>query len=174
METINEKLDKIEGLLEEKGQKKKKFNLPLGIRFQQGKIRKKNYAVVIIIKTNGAVEIKMIQIIDNAIKYGEVYYEATAKHVLRYKKYPLIILPEWNISPLSDETNVEKIEPYDSEKNYKDAEKEGKLSSAERFILHKLKMDEVKQKTSMNFGTIIWILVGIGGLLFLLNQLKVI
>jgi len=167
--TLSEKLDQLLEATETKDNKKK-FHLPLGILMQQGKIKKKNYAIVLIIRTNGAVEIKMIQIIDNAIKFNDVYYEATAKHVLRYKKYPMLILPEWNISPLSDE----KIVPFDSEQNYKEAEDKGKLSSAERFILHKLKMDEVKQKSSMNISTIIWILVGIGGLLFVLSQLKVI
>jgi len=168
--TISEKLDRVIQSMENK-ESKKKFNLPLGIRMQQGKIRK-NWAVVQILRTNGAVEFKMAPIVDSTIKIGEIYYEATAKHILRYKKYPMIILPEWNITPISNEQT--KIEPFDPEQNYKEAIDLGKLSSAEKFILNAIKMDAVKPKMNFNMTTILIVVAVIGGGLLLLNQLGVI
>lgn len=164
METINEKLDRLIEGIEQSG-RKKKFRMPMGIKMQKGKIRK-NYAIVLIIKTNGSVFFKMVQIEDNTIKIGETYHEATAKYVLRYRRFPMIILPEWNITPLSEpETEV-----FSPEKNLKEAMDKGKLSAAEKFILHAIKMDLVKAKPKMNIITIVVIIAAIGGLLWFLNN----
>ena len=155
---MKDKLDKvIEGL--EKLEKRKRFKLPLGIRMQKGKI-KKNYAVVMIVRTNGTVYFKMIAIEDNTIKVGEIYHEATAGHILRYKKYPLIILPEWNIKPFSPSENI------------KEAIKDGSLSSAEKFILHKVKMESVS-KSKISMKVILIVLGLIVGVVVLLDYLKV-
>jgi len=164
METINEKLDRLIESIEQSG-RKKKFRMPMGIKMQKGKIRK-NYAIVLIIKTNGSVFFKMVQIEDNTIKIGETYHEATAKYVLRYRRFPMIILPEWNITPLSEPEN----EVFSPEKNLKEAMDKGKLSSAEKFILHAIKMDLVKVKPKMNIIMIVVIIAAIGGLLWFLNN----
>ena len=164
METINEKLDRLIEGIEQSG-RKKKFRMPMGIKMQKGKIRK-NYAIVLIIKTNGSVFFKMVQIEDNTIKIGETYHEATAKYVLRYRRFPMIILPEWNITPLSEPEN----EVFSPEKNLKEAVDKGKLSSAEKFILHAIKMDLVKAKPKMNIIMIVVIIAAIGGLLWFLNN----
>ena len=97
--TVSEKLDKLLTSFEEI-QEKKKFKLPFGAKPGVAK-RKKNYAIVQILKTNGAVDFKMFPIEDNTIKVGDIYYETTTKHVFRYKKYPLVIILEWNITPVS-------------------------------------------------------------------------
>ena len=164
METINEKLDRLIEGIEQSG-RKKKFRMPMGIKMQKGKIRK-NYAIVLIIRTNGSVFFKMVQIEDNTIKIGETYHEATAKYVLRYRRFPMIILPEWNITPLSEPEN----EVFSPEKNLKEAMDKGKLSAAEKFILHAIKMDLVKAKPKMNIITIVVIIAAIGGLLWFLNN----
>jgi len=160
-QTISEKLDKLIQGIENRNQKKK-FSLPLGMKMQKGKLRK-NYCLVLIIRTNGNTIFKMVEIVDNTIKVGETYHEASAKYILRYKRYPLIILPEWNISPLSEP------EPFNPQKDVEKAIEEGKLSSAEKFILHAIKMDLVKAKPKMSIITIVIIIAAIGGVLFLLN-----
>jgi hypothetical protein len=168
--TVSQKLDRIiEGFEQQK--QKKEFKLPMGIRTKKGKVRK-NYAVIQLIRTNGAIEFKMLPIEDNTVKVGDIYYETTAKHVLRYKRYPMIIIPEWNISPLESPDLEPK--PFDSQKNLEEAVKEGKLSAAEKFILHAIKMDLVKGKPKVNIGTILIVLIAIGGLIWLLNSLGVI
>jgi hypothetical protein len=162
--SLTEKLDNIIEKIETID-KKKKFNLPLGIKLQQGRI-KKNYAIAQIIRTNGTVNFKMLPIEDNTIKIGEVYHEATAKYILRYKKYPMIIVPEWNITPI----NKPEDQVFVPEKDLKEAIEEGKLSAAEKFILHAIKMDLVKQKPKIKTGTILIIIAIIVGGLYLLNS----
>ncbi len=163
--TVNEKLDALlEGF--ETSQEKKKFKLPLGVRMQKGKI-KKNYCIVQIIRTNGSIEFKMVLIEDNTIKVGDVYHEATAKYVLRYRNYPLIILPEWNITPISSPEE----EAFSPEKNLAEAVKEGKLSAAEKFILHAIKMDLVREKPKMDMTKVLIILGVIGAGLFLASYM---
>jgi len=171
--SVNEKLDKVIEALENFKDSKKRFHLPLGIRMQQGKI-KKNFAIVQLIKTNGAIEFKMLPIMDNTVKVGETYHEATAKHVLRYKKYPFIILPEWNITPISNDDSEPAIKPFSPEDNYREAIDKGKLSAAEKFIIHAIKMDQVKPKMNINVGAILIGLAVIGGLMLLLSQMKII
>jgi hypothetical protein len=165
--TVGKKLDK---LLEnmEKMQEKKGFKLR-GARLSMARM-KKNYALVFVLKTNGGMEIKKIPIEDNTIKIGDIYYEATARNVFRYKKYPVVIVPEWNITPLAKPEDI----AFDPEKNFKEAVDEGKLSAAEKFILHAIKMDLVSGKKKMSWTTVLIVLGAIGGLLLLLNYLKVI
>jgi len=162
--SLSEKLDSMiqafEGM-----DKKKKFSLPLGIKLQKGRI-KNNYIVVMIIRTNGTVNFKMVQIEDNTVKIGEVYHEVTAKYILRYKKYPMIVLPEWNITPISKPEE----QAFQPEKDLKQAIEEGKLSAAEKFILHAIKMDLVKQKPKIKMGTILIIIGVVVAGLYFLNQ----
>jgi len=168
--TVSEKLDKLIDNFENM-KEDKKFKLPLSVRMKKGKIRKKNHAVVQIIRTNGSVEFKMLPIEDNTIKIGDTYHEATAKYVMRYKQYPMIIVPEWNITPLDNPTGTNVFHP---EKNLEEAIGNGKLSAAEKFILHAIKMDLVKGKSKMNATTVIIVIAAIIGILILLSYMKVI
>lgn len=167
---INERLENIENILDStnKKGKEKRFNLPFNIRSSKGKL-KKDYIIALILKTNGSCNFKMLQIEDNTVKIGEVYYEATSRHILRYKRFPLIIIPEWNISPLTG-----KIEEFKSDENMDKAVEEGRLSSAEKFILHAIKMDLVKQKMKINMTMILIGIAAIAGIAILLNYLKII
>jgi len=170
-EGISEKLDLLVEKFD-KMQEKKQFKLPFGIRSAKGKFRR-NYAVVELLRLNGAVEFKMIPIEDNTIKIGGIYYDASAEYIMRYKKYPLIILPEWNIKPLGKD-EAEEIEPFSPKENFKKAEKEGMLSAPEKFILHAIKMDTVKPKGNINVKVILLIGALLVGGYVLLSYLKVI
>jgi len=158
--TVGEKLDDIINQLEQK-EKKKKFKLPFGIRMQKGKTRKKNYAIVQTIKTNGAVNFKMQKIEDDTVTIGEGIYDASAGHILRYKRYPLVIIPEWNMKPFSPK------------EDFDEATKEGTLVAAEKVILSKMKLEAIKPKMALTFKTIIIILIIGGVLLYLLDYLKI-
>lgn len=162
-ETLKQKLDKIVTKLEEQETKtKKKFKLPWSLTWNKGQYRKRNYAIIQVVKMNGSVDFKKVPIEDNTIKLGEVSHEATADYVLRYKKYPMIILPEWSLKPFSPRENmVETIE-------------EGRLSSAEKFILHRIKMDMIKPKMKWSFGTLFVILAVLVGGFVLLNYLNIV
>lgn len=158
--TVGEKLDHVIEQLEQKG-KKKKFKLPFGIRMQKGKPRRKNYAIVQTIKTNGAVNFKMTKIEDDTVKIGEGIHDASAGHILRYKRYPLVVIPEWTMKPFS---------PAD---NFKQSTEDGTLTAAQKVILTKMKMEAIKPKMQLNFKTILVILVIGGVLLYLLDYLNI-
>jgi len=148
--TLKQKVDRIIEKEEDKKVKDKKFKLPFGIRaFGRRKLRKKNYAIVIWIMENGSVDIKFVPIVDNTIKVGDTYHDASAQYVLRYKQYPMIIQPSWN------------IKPYSSKEDIKKAVEEGSLSAPEKFIINKIEMERVK-KSKVNakaIGVIILVIV---------------
>lgn len=146
--TLTKKLDEIIeklGVIEDKkAMPPKKFTN----FWNRGKY-KKNYAIVQIIRTNGAVDYKMLPIEDDVIKIGDSYHDASANYILRYKKYPLIIVPEWNINP---------IKPWKPEEDYNKASSEGTLTAAEKVILNQVKQEQIKGKKT-NFGGLIWVLL---------------
>ncbi len=167
--SLKQKIDELWD--ERKEGKEKKFKLPFSLTSQAGKTRK-NYAIIQILRTNGAIDFKMLPIHDNTVKIGETYHEATARYMMRYKKFPWLIIPEWNISPIKGSEELE-VKPFDPGKNLEDAIKKGNLSAAEKFILQAIQMDATKPKMKMNVLTIILILAAIGGLLWILSEVGV-
>lgn len=159
-ESLKTKLDKIVQKLDEQ-ETKKKFKLPLSVRMSQGNIRRKNHAVIMLIRTNGAVQFKMTKIEDNTIRLNETYHDASADYVLRYKKYPILIIPEWTTEPFSPEENLRK------------AEKEGTLTAGQRYILAKMKADTIKNKMEFNWKIILILLIVGGAALYLLDYLQI-
>jgi len=159
--TIKEQLDAIVSKLDEQ-QTKKKFKLPLGIRMSKGKFRRQNAIIVMIVRMNGSVAFKVSNIEDNVVKIGDAIYDASADYVLRYKQFPMIILPEWNIKPFSPRENLET------------AVKEGSLTSTEKFILARIKMDTVKAKMQLNWKVVLIILAIGAAILYGLDYMQLI
>ena len=161
-DSLGEKLDKVLAKMEEQEGKKKKFDLPWSIRLQKGKI-KKGYAVVQIIKTTGKIDFKMLPIEDNIVKLGEgLYHEATPEHICYYKKYPMLIVPEWNVKPFSPRENFEK------------AKNDKSLTFSNKYIYTKMKQDLVTPKAQWNMGWILMILGVIIGGFWLLGEMGII
>lgn len=169
-ETISQKLDKIIEKIEQQDNGKK-FKSPVGFFGRQKlKNKSKDYCIVQILRTNGNVEFKVMRIEDNVIKLdNESFHEASADYIMRYKRYPLIILPEWNIKPLSN-----KVEPFKASDNFNEATKEGTLTSTEKFILNRIHADLIKPKSSINIWVVLIGLAVVGGVVWLLNYLKII
>jgi len=173
--TLTEKIEEIREAVAEIPERKKKFKLPLGVRMTKGKTRKKNFVIVQTIKTNGAVDFKMMKIEDDTVRIGDNFHDASSQHILRYKKLPLLIIPEWNIKPVSPESEEElKAEPFSSKENFEQAAEEGTLTAAEKLILTKMKLEAVKGRMQLNWKIILVVLAIGAGVLFLLDYLKVI
>lgn len=175
---LNKKLDYLIAKVTEREQEKK-FKLPLGIKMQGGKLRK-NFCLVLFIQANGSVLFKFVKIEDNTIKIrqgvDDIYYDASSDYILRYKKYPLLILPEWNIKPIKrqDGTIVNEVQPFEAKENFKEAVKEGALTSSEKILLRVIKLNEIKPKMKINFMVVLIIAaVCIGGY-FLLKYMKIV
>jgi len=161
-QSLKEKLDVIiNKLSKDEEEHKKKFNLPFMMRlFGNGQV-KKGFAVVFFVRTNGKVEIKMVKIDNDTVKIGEAIYAASANYVLRWKKFPFLIIPEWTMLPFSPEDSFKKA--YD----------EGTLTAPQVVIASRMKSDQIKPKMNFNISTIVIIVAAIGGIYFLLKWLKV-
>jgi len=166
--SIKEMLDEL--IKEKEEAKNGEFKLPLSVRiFGKAKV-KQNNAIFVLIRTNGTVVIKMLPIEDDTIKFGGVYYDANAGYVLKYKKWPMIVQPEWNMKPINSDEVESEGKPFSSEENFKAAIEEGTLSSAEKVIINKIYADAVKSKMQLNMTTILIIIVVIVGGLWAANS----
>jgi len=172
--TITEKIqdltDELNSMRAGKPPKIKKFRIPISSMIQNGKTIKKEWVHVLMIRSNGSIQIKTLKIEDDTVKFGDFFYDARGGNVLRYKKTPMLILKEWNIKP---ETNPSS-HTLDLDKDYIEAAKKGDLTPAQRLILTKLKLELIKPKMKMNIGVILVVLAVIGGGYFLLNSMGVI
>jgi len=167
-ETISQRLEKLEREYSQTIDKPpKEFKLPLTSRMQKGKVLKKEWIHVIMIRTNGSMQVKTCKIEDSTVKFGEYFYDARAGNILRWKGMPVLLLKEWDISP---EAPPEK-HTFDPEKSYKDASKAGRLTAAQKLILTKMKMEAIKPKMKLSGGVVLIILLVLGGGYFLLSSM---
>jgi len=155
--SLNEKLDDILEKLNEK-ENKKKFKLPWTIRSQEGKTGKKNIILVLFIRSNGSTIFKLVPIVDDTIKIGEYFYEASANYILKYNKFPLLIIKEWDMQPLKLKDEVK--ESIDG----------GRMTAGEKYILTRMKLEMIKPKMQFNIWVIIIAIVVVVGGLWALNN----
>ena len=156
-EKLTNKVDKLIKTLEEN--KGKEFKLPFRLWFgAKGKARK-NFCLALIVRTNGETVLKWLPIEEDTIPFNEQIYSATANYILRYKKYPMIIIAEWN------------SEPFSPVENYEDAERNKTLVAGQKYIMTKMKLEAIKPKMNFNFKTILIILGVLGVGYFVLSKL---
>jgi len=158
--SFGEKLDDIKSMLEEK-EEKKKFRLSPLISLQKWKKNKKNFALIMYIKNNLHVEFKFVNIDDSTVKINKYFHEASAKDIIYYKKYPVLIIKEWDQKPVSMRGELNK------------AVSDGTLTASEKFIITKMEMESVKPKMKFNFKAIIILLLLGAGLVYGMNYLGV-
>lgn len=140
---------------------KKEFALPKKIKAGHKRKLKQNYAVVVYIRTNGWIDIQFEPIVNDLIYIRQtgLYYAATAEYVMRYKQYPMVIQPEWAVTPFS---------PKDHEKA---TNEEGKSALAQKVYIQIMKMAAMGGPKKFGGKTILWIIVGGVALLYLLSQI---
>ena len=103
---IEEELKEIKAELKEK-KEVKEFRLPWKAKVGKAKA-KKNWVGILKINENGNINASKQQIIEQTIVIDDVPRLATANYVLRWKKYPVIIMPSWSTEPFSPVANKEK------------------------------------------------------------------
>ena len=152
IEEINQKLGQLE--------KEKEFKLPFFKRLGLGST-KKGKALVQTIMTNGSVKFDILKIDENTVKRGDIYHDASSNYIMRYGKYPLIILKEWGMRPISPGQEFERDLTN------------GELTSAEKVIISKIQADLVKPKMNINIGMILLIGALLIGGYYILNNMGV-
>lgn len=162
---LNDRMKNMEQMMEQlfikKGGKVKQFKLPGKVKRGWKSKLKKNYCLTIVIKNNCTLDFKMLEIMDDTIKipFNDTYHIATVDYMLRYKQFPVYIIPEWNLVPFCPKKNLEEALNNDS------------LSLPEKVIITKIKQAQAGQlKKKMNGKMILWIgLLVVGGLYLLSN-----
>lgn len=139
----------------EKQKFKEEVDFKLGGMQRLGEKRKlkKNYALVILMLTNGNFNIKLRQIRNDQIyiKETDTYHSTTTDCIGYYKKYPVVIIPEWDLQALS-------------KKYLWDKSGEGRYAKPQSVIIHNIEMaiGQMKLKTGMGGKSLIWILLIVG------------
>ena len=95
---INERLEKIEQLLEKKDKKPKKFNFPWKAKIGNKKVNE-GYVTIIEIKPNKNVIFKKEKIIDGTIKLDDTIHSLNSDDIFLYKRQPLVFQFENRLNP---------------------------------------------------------------------------
>jgi|SRR3990167_9575062 len=119
--------------------------------------QKKGFVSVILIRDNGSIDIKKLKI-ENDMLYlndNKAYHMANADYIMRFKKYPVIIIPEWSVEPLSP-TYFSPVE------DAKLSRKEGRGLEAQKFSIKAAEMSMLdKKKSGGNARWLIIIVIGV-------------
>ena len=94
------------------------------------------------------------------------YHLADVKHMLRYKNFPAMVLPEWSLEPLT-----KKVKAFDSKEHYEETEKKGAIATYQKVIINAMKMAQLKPASAMAGKTILWVLVAAVAVLYLISQM---
>jgi len=120
---------------------------------------KKNFCILILIRTNGYLDIRKLPIEDGIVylKDLDLRYSVTAAHIMRWRNLPIIIQPEWSLEPISPESLQRK------------ALDDKMLAYPQKILVTHLKKGQVQAKRGM--GNWLWWLIGGVVIIFLITQI---
>lgn len=150
---LNDKLDRINDVLEtgikSKKGKEKGFRLPGSIRSASKKYDKKNKVIVFLVKTNKSLIPLVTQIYKGMVWINDNWHSIPVDSIIYYKnKIPCIILPEWDLIPLSPD------------KLYGDAVQNHRLIDPQTLVIRALKMEASLTPKKLAGKMWIWIILG--------------
>lgn len=163
-ERLSDKIDKTNELLlkmldDRNMPKEKKF----GIGKLSGQQIKKGFVLVLLLKSNNNIVVRKLQVINGNIylKENETFHLAETDYIGIYKKWPVVILPEWSNEPLSKEMLIRKID-------------ENKSSiKPQQQIIHLMEDAKAAEltKAKKSIRGLVWIVLGIGAIYLAGKQL---
>jgi hypothetical protein len=161
-EGLAKKIAKELAELQESGKKTEKdFKLSFVQKLGEKKKMKMNYALVIFLKTNGNFDIRWRRITDDQVYIKEVdsFHSTTTDSIGYYKKYPVLIIPEWDLQALS-------------RKYLWDMSGEGRYAKPQSVIIHNIEkaMGQMKMKGGMGGKSVIWIILIVAAIGYLIYQ----
>jgi len=73
---------------------------------------KKGFVIVQIIKNNNYVDFRVLPIINSNVQLpdNKTYHLADTEYIGMYKKWPIIMIPEWSNEPITKEMLTRKVE----------------------------------------------------------------
>ena len=157
---LTSRLDELTKRIESKEEKKKEesgFKIPKKLNIKK---LKKNYVLLIRLRTNQQVVMDRVPIEDDMIylKENDTYHSATTDCVWRYKNFPVMILPEWSLQPISPTELFEK------------SVQNKELALPQRALIKAIEMSQIKKKKGMNIWIIVIIIIAIVAGVAVLSQ----
>jgi len=186
MTRISDRLDDIEEALGEVSKTKKApkrktkiFKLPRTLTTGAKKKIKQNYALVFYVRNNGYVDINYAPILNDLvfIKQSGLYHSATADYMMQYisrgKSYPVLIQPEWALTPVKKGEEVtDQQTPFSSKFHAEKTIKEGDQASKQKILIEIVKQSQIigDQKKKLPGKFLIIGIVAVIVVLYLLNS----
>lgn len=129
--------------------KEKKFKIPTKYIKEVKKKYKQNKILIMHLRSDRVVEVTVGQKINDMIYINGTPHEASMDFTFMYKGVPMLVIPEWNLSPIGTE-------------DYYKAIKDNKTTPASKIILRAIeaKQNDMITKPKMEFKHLIWILIG--------------
>lgn len=154
MGELNERLEKIEQLLQPKDKEKEKgFKIPFFKRVRPKQARK-GYVTVFQINENGFINAKKEIILEQTVMIDGVPRLATPEYILHFKKNPILILPTYSVKPLSPN---DLFKPFDITKSQEQSLKDGSNVVGYKILMARMKSETVNPKKSMG-GMFKWVI----------------
>lgn len=157
------------------GKKKvgKEYKLPNKIRAVGKKKIKENYVLLIYVRTNGNIEMGFAPINNDLVyvKQTGLYHAANAKYIMRYQKYPAMIVLEYSLIPINSEEQKFTSEPLNLEEHYIEAEKKGEISFPQKVVIAATKAAQMGSPMQFQGKTLLWIGIIAIVLLYLLSTM---
>ncbi len=106
---LNEKIDAISK--PKKKKKDKEFDLPGKVKTKLKKLAMKNKLLIIILRTNRAAHPIVADIKNGFVFIEGIPHNCSTDFIYLWKgKYPMIVLPEWDLNPIGTKEYYESIE----------------------------------------------------------------
>jgi DNA-binding transcriptional MerR regulator len=154
---VKELNDKMNLLLPNKEELKKKgFKMKFNVKRKLKHLAKKNQVLVVYMRNNRTIEAQIADIKDGLINIGGVFHQCSLDFVFMWEgKYPCIVLPEWDMTPIGTE-------------QYYQAVKQGRTTDAQSVLIRAIESKENLGKKKMDPKLTIGIIIGIAVLGYVL------
>ncbi|KKN76053.1 hypothetical protein LCGC14_0374430 [marine sediment metagenome] len=155
--SLREEIRELKEVIKEASSKKKKkdktFNLPSKVKRQLKKSAEKSKVVVFLLKSNRSIQPIMTKMENGWVNINGVPRNCSIDFTFIWrKKYPAIVLPEWDINPIGT-------------KDYYDAVKDGRAADPIATVIRLIKEGEILGK-GLKMGSKAWIFIGLAALAF--------
>lgn len=147
IDDINKKLD----IMTQKGKKSKKknFKLPFMVKTKLKKLAEKNMVLVMLLMRSKNIKPSIGEYKDGILYFEDRVFNGDPGFVWLYMgKYPCVILPEWDLNPISPS------------ELYKEADQNKSMADAQRFIIRSAEIAQSMEKPFMNKKSLMWIILG--------------
>ena len=155
--SLRTEIRELKEVIKEASSKKKKkdktFNLPRKVKSQLRKSAEKSKVVVFLLKSNRSIQPIMTKMENGWVNINGVPRNCSTDFTFIWKKkYPAIVLPEWDINPIGT-------------KDYYDAVKDGRAADPIATVIRLIKEGEILSK-GFKIGSTAYIYIGIAALAF--------